>query len=83
MKINLRLTYENQEPKEIVCSARDLVAFEEKYDRSVAKFETEFKLTDLLYLAWHSEHRQKVTKKEFNEWLDEVESVEASEQSPK
>lgn len=83
MKINLRLTYDGKEPKEIVCSARDLVAFEEKYNRSVAKLENEFKLTDLFFLAWHSEKRNNATKKEFDEWLDDVEVVEASEKSPK
>jgi hypothetical protein len=83
MKINLRLTYANQEPKEIICSAADLVAFEDKYNRSVAKLETEFRLTDLLFLSWHSEFRTKATKKEFNEWLEEVEAVEASETPPK
>lgn len=83
MKLNLRLTYENKEPKEIVCSARDLVAFEEMYNRSVAKLETEFRLTDLMYLAWHSEQRTSSTKKSFDEWLDTVEKVEASETNPK
>jgi hypothetical protein len=83
MKINLRVKYENQEPKEIVCSAGDLVAFEEKYDRSVAKLESEFRLTDLLFLSWHSEKRTKATDKEFSEWLDSVESVEPSELAPK
>ena len=83
MKINLRLTYIDKEPKEIICSARDLVAFEEKYDRSVAKLESEFKLTDLFFLAWHSENRTSSTKKSFEDWLDTVEKVEASEESPK
>jgi hypothetical protein len=83
MRINLRLTYTDKEPKEITCSARDLVAFEEKYDRSVAKFESEFKLTDLFFLAWHSEQRLNATKKSFDDWLDTVEAVEASEQDPK
>jgi hypothetical protein len=83
MKINLRLTYEGKEPKEITCSARDLVAFEEKFDRSVAKLENEFRITDLFFLAWHSEHRRGDSKKSFEDWLDTVELVEASEQSPK
>lgn len=83
MKINLRLTYEGKEPKEIVCSARDLVAFEEKYDRSVSKLETEFRLTDLFYLSWHSESRTNSTKKSFEDWLDTVSNVEASELDPK
>jgi hypothetical protein len=83
MKLNLRVTYNASEPKEIVCSARDLVAFEEKYDRSVAKLQEEFKITDLLYLAWHSEKRTNATKKDFDNWLDEIEAVEVSEQDPK
>ena len=83
MRINLRVELTNGESKEITCSARDLVAFEEKYSRSVAKLETEFRLTDLLFLAWHSESRRKETKKNFDEWLDEVETVGVSESDPK
>lgn len=83
MKINLRLKYEGKEPKDIVCSAADLVAFEEKYDRSVARLEKEFKITDLLFLAWHSEKRTKATNKEFNDWLEEIETVEPNEAAPK
>ena len=83
MKINLRLTYVDKEPKEIVCSARDLVAFEEKFNRSVAKLETEFRLTDLFFLSWHSETRTSSTKKSFEEWLDTVDKVEASDVDPK
>jgi hypothetical protein len=83
MKLNLRVTYNASEPKEITCSAKDLVAFEEKYDRSVARLQEEFKITDLLFLAWHSEKRTNATKKDFDNWLDEIESVEVSEASPK
>lgn len=83
MKINLRLTYLDKEPKEIVCSARDLVAFEEKFNRSVAKLESEFRLTDLFFLSWHSEQRTAATKKSFEDWLDTVEKVEASDLDPK
>jgi hypothetical protein len=83
MKLNLRVTYNASEPKEIICSAKDLVAFEEKYDRSVAKLQDEFKLTDLFYLAWHSEKRTNATKKDFDNWLDDIDSVEVSDQDPK
>jgi hypothetical protein len=83
MRINLRVDYTNGESKEITCSARDLVAFEEKYNRSVAKLEAEFKLTDLLFLAWHSEQRRKETKKDFDSWLDDVETVGVGETDPK
>jgi len=83
MKLNLRVTYNTGEPKEITCSAKDLVAFEEKYNRSVARLQDEFKITDLLYLAWHSEKRTNAVKKEFDGWLDDVDSVEVSDKDPK
>jgi hypothetical protein len=84
MKINLRVKYDgNKELTKVVCSAADLVAFEEKYDRSVARLEKEFKITDLLFLAWHSEKRTKATEKEFNDWLNDIESVEPDTDAPK
>jgi len=84
MRINLRIKYVGQDTeKEITCSASDLVAFESKYDRSVAKLQTEFKLTDLMFLAWRSESRTKQTKAEFEAWLDEVETLEVSDNDPK
>jgi len=83
MRINLRVEFTNSEVKEIVCSERDLVAFEDKFNRSVAKLESEFKLTDLLFLAWHSEHRRKETKKDCDALLDDVEQIGVSENDPK
>lgn len=83
MRINLRVELADGQIEDVVCGAKDLVAFEEKYERSVARFEQEMKLTDLLFLAWHSLNRQKKTTKSFDEWLDDVESIEPSEASPK
>lgn len=53
----------------------DFIAFENKYNRSVAKFEVEMTLTDLAFLAWHAEHRQKKTGLDFDSWIGEVESL--------
>jgi hypothetical protein len=83
MKINLRVELTDGSSQDVVCGAKDLVAFEEKYQRSVARFEQEMKLTDLLFLAWHSLNRQKITTKDFETWLDDVEAIEPSEQDPK
>jgi hypothetical protein len=59
----------------IVAAFPDFIAFENKYSRSVAKFEMEMTLTDLAFLAWHSEHRQKKTGLDFDSWISEVESL--------
>ena len=83
MKINLRVEFNSGETKEVTCSAKDLVAFEDKFNRSVAKLETEFRLTDLLWLAWHSEKRTTATKKDFDNWLDDIESVTSGDTDPK
>jgi len=83
MRINLRVELTDGNKKEVTCSAKDLVAFEEKYSRSVARFEQEMRLTDLLWLAWHSENRTKATGKDFDSWLDDVESIEPSDEDPK
>lgn len=83
MRITLRVEYNNDKKVDVICSARDLVAFEEKYQRSVARLETEMRLTDLLWIAWHSLNRQQQTTKDFENWLDDVESIAASDDDPK
>lgn len=83
MKINLRIEFVSGEDKEIVCSASDMVKFENKFDLSVAVLESNPKLTYLLFLAWASETRTKSTTKEFDIWVDDVVSVGASESDPK
>ena len=83
MRVNLRIEYTGGESTDVVCSARDLVAFEDKYQRSVARLEHEMRLTDLLFLAWHSLNRQKQTTKDFESWLDVVESIVPSDDDPK
>jgi hypothetical protein len=83
MKFNLRIQYSSGEEKEIVCSASDMVKFEDKFDLSVAVLETRPKLTYLLFLAWASESRTKGTTKDFDVWVDDVESVKASDTDPK
>jgi hypothetical protein len=83
MRISLRVEFTDGTEKDVMCSAKDLVAFEEKFSRSVARFEQEMRLTDLLFLAWHSENRTKATDKNFDSWLDEIESITSSDENPK
>jgi hypothetical protein len=83
MRITLRVEFTNNKTSDVVCSAKDLVAFEDKFQRSVARLDTEMRLTDLLWLAWHSLNRQKTTDKDFDTWLDDVESIAPSDADPK
>lgn len=79
MQINLQTTFNDGTKKTISATAADLVAFEAKYDLSVARLEKEVKLTHLLFLAWNAERRTKATALEFEPWVETVTGVEAEE----
>jgi len=82
MKFNLRIEFVSGESQEVSATAPDLVAFEDKFNLSVTKLESEMKFTHLVWLAWTSLSRQKLTSKEFDAWLADVASV-GPEASPK
>lgn len=83
MKLNLQVTFEDGNNKEVVCNAADLVAFEDKYNVSISAIGAETKLSHLLFLAWHSEKRTGGTKDQFDKWLESVASVGDSGTDPK
>ena len=63
--------------KELEARFADFVAFERTWNRSVTKFESELRLTDLAWIAWHVQIREKETAKQFDpEWLNDVDSLE-------
>ena len=76
MKIALEMTSAlDQSKRTIMATFPDFIAFEKKFSKSVAKFEAELTLTDLAFIAWHSEHRQKKTGLDFDSWINEIESL--------
>lgn len=82
MKIPLRVKYLDGKIEEVESSFGDFVSFERTWNKSVTKFDTELRLTDLAWLAWHSLKRQKKTNVAFDpEWINSVESVEPMEQA--
>jgi hypothetical protein len=83
MRLNLQVNFEDGTNKEVTCNAADFVAFEDKFNVSIAALGVETKLSYLLFLAWHSEKRTKGTDKSFEIWLDTVTSVGDSGKDPK
>lgn len=77
MNISMAITFSDGESKTVVAKARDLVAFEEHFEMSMARLETQMKLTHMFWLAWHVCKRTGITKDDFEKWLDSVETVEA------
>ena len=77
MQINLRVTYNDGNKKDLTAVAVDLVAFETKFDLSIARLEQNIKLTHLFFLAYNIEKRTGGTTEDFEKWLESVESIEA------
>ena len=77
MRLALKVEYHTGESEDVDAVFADFVAFERTWNRSVARFEHDFRLTDLAWLAWSAETRAKRTDKKFDpDWLETVETVE-------
>ena len=79
MNFNLDIKYLDSTTKTVTGMAADFVAFETKFDLSMARLENEIRLTHLFFLGWHVEHRTGETKLTFEKWLESVEIVQPSE----
>jgi hypothetical protein len=77
MNFNLLVTLLDGTSTEVTGVAADLVAFESHFDLSVARLNSDVKITHLLYLAWHVLKRTGQTKDTFEKWVELVDKVEA------
>jgi hypothetical protein len=73
--INLQITYLDETTADCSAVAADLIAFEARFDLSVARLEKEVRLTHMFFLAWHSLKRTGKTTDEFEKWVESVAMV--------
>jgi hypothetical protein len=79
--INLQVTFIDETTVECSAIAADLIAFEARFDLSVARLEKEVRLTHMFFLAWHALKRTSQTADDFDKWVESVQMV--SEGTPK
>lgn len=79
MNFNLQVVYSDGTTRDVVGKAVDIVAFEQKFDISMASLQNSVKVTHLMFLAWHVEHRTGNTQDDFDKWLETVDMVQAAE----
>lgn len=78
MKITLRIDFVDGTNKDVLCSAPEFVAFEDKFNLSITRLEKELKFTHLLFMGWHAMHRQKLTTLDFDAWVETVDTAGAT-----
>jgi hypothetical protein len=76
---DLRVIFTDGSEKVVTAIAADLVAFETKFDLSVARLQSEVRLTHLFFIAWHVLKRTGDTKDEFEKWIESVNIVTEAE----
>lgn len=80
MRIALTVKYNDGRSQDVEARFADFVGFERTWQRSVARFETEIRLTDLAWLAWHVETRENRTSLKFDpDWIATVLTVEVAQ----
>jgi hypothetical protein len=76
MQMKMTVTFSDGTKKECTSIFADFVAFERTWSRSVAKFESELRLTDIAWLAWKTEIRNRYTTETFDDWLLKVDTID-------
>lgn len=76
MRIDLRVEYNDGTAVDTAAVTADLVAFEDAFNRSIAKLRIELRLKDVCWLAWQSLTRRGLVTAPFAEWLLTVDDAQ-------
>ena len=77
MKIQLEIEYNSGEKVEVICSAPDIVKFEDHFNIAISNAAKDMRLTHLLFLAHAALFRAKQTDLDFDKWTQTVDGVGA------
>lgn len=80
MRFALEVTHTDGRTEPCIAEYPDLCAFEEQFNRSVLRLNSELRLTDLGFLAWHSLKRQNKHSMAFADWNLTVVQVRATDE---
>lgn len=77
--IKLKVVFTDGTEKEISTVAADLIAFETRFDMSIAALEKNVRMTHLFFIAYSALKRQGQTSEEFEKWVESVGMVSIGE----
>ena len=79
MRIPLEVTHTTGVVESCIAEYPDLCAFEGHFNRSVLRLNTELRLTDLGFLAWHALQRVGKHSLDFDQWSLTVAIVQSTD----
>ena len=78
--INLLIKFIDGTSREVTAVVADLMAFEEKFDKSVSDFQKGVRLSWLVFIAWKAETRTKATTLDFEAYAELISAIEVPDQ---
>ena len=78
--INLLVKFTDGKSREVCAIVSDLMAFEDRYDTSVASFASGVRLSWLVFIAWKAETRTKATTLDFEAYAELISAIEVPDQ---
>jgi hypothetical protein len=73
--ISLHVVFVDGAETDVSTAAADLIAFEERFDMSIAQLEKNLRMTHLFFIAWNALKRTGETKEVFEKWVEGVQMV--------
>jgi len=73
--ITFNIVFLDGTEKAVTAIAADLIAFEEKFDKSVSALTNDPRITHLFYICWHVLKRTGEEKQDFDKWVQSVSGV--------
>jgi len=80
MELNLQATFQDGIEKVISTGAPEIVAFEREFDKPITTMQESPRYTYLVFMAWHSESRNKSTALKFEDWTNTIAGIEVAEE---
>ena len=76
MRQQFKITYLDGRTVQASSGLAEQVAFEREFDRSIAELASNFRITDICWLAWRGLKRAEPGVADFDTWIETVETVE-------
>lgn len=83
MKIQLKIIMVDNEVLDIRCGIADFIAWERHSKSKTSELANGIGIEDMAFLAYNSLKRKGEKIKPFDSWINEIEEIEAVEESPK
>ena len=79
MRQQFKITYQDGRSVTASSGLAEQVAYEREFDRSIAELASNFRITDICWLAWRGLKRDDAGLPDFDTWINTVETVEVED----